>query len=84
MRKLIALAVVVVVVVAAIVFVPKVVHTCDSCDTLIFGAGYEPSLVESLLSSEDKVVCRDCAEEQHALEIALGASVEDYKRELFD
>ena len=84
MKKIISLAVIVVIVIAGIVFVPKVVHTCDDCEKFFIGAGYEPNIVEDLLSSEEQIICKKCAEEQHALSIAMGKSVEDFKRDLFE
>ena len=83
MKKIISLAVIVVIVIAGIVFVPKVVHTCDDCEKFFIGAGYEPNIVEDLLSSEEQIICKKCAEEQHALSIAMGKSVDDFKRDLF-
>lgn len=84
MKKIISLAVIVVIVIVGIVFVPKVVHTCDDCEKFFLGAGYEPSIVEDLLSSEEQIICKKCAEEQHALSIAMGKSVDDFKRDLFE
>lgn len=84
MKKIISLAVIVVIVIAGIVFVPKVVHTCDDCEKFFIGAGYEPNIVEDLLSSEEQIICKKCAEEQHALSIAMGKSVDDFKRDLFE
>ena len=83
MKKIISLAVIVVIVIAGIVFVPRVVHTCDDCEKFFIGAGYEPNIVEDLLSSEEQIICKKCAEEQHALSIAMGKSVDDFKRDLF-
>ena len=84
MKKIISLAVIVVIVIAGIVFVPKVVHTCDDCEKFFIGAGYEPNIVEDLLSSEEQIICKKCAEKQHAISIAMGKSVDDFKRDLFE
>ena len=32
---------------------------------------------------DDKILCRECAESDHALEILTGKSLEDFKRPLF-
>jgi len=84
MKKIISLVVVVAIIIAGIVFVPKIAHTCDDCEKFFLGAGYEPNIVEDLLSSEDQIICKKCAEKQHALSIAMGKSVEDFKRDLFE
>ncbi len=84
MKKIISLALIAVIIIAGIIFVPKLFHTCDSCDKFFIGAGYEPNIVEDLLSNEDKTICKDCAEKQHALTIAMGKSVDDYKKDLFE
>ena len=84
MKKIISLIIVVAIIVAGIIFVPKLVHTCGDCEELFIGAGYEPNAVESLISSEKKIICKDCAKEHHAISIALGKSVEDFKLDLFE
>lgn len=84
MKKIISLVVIVAIVIAGIVFVPKIIHTCDNCEKIFVGAGYEPNIVEDLISSEEQIICKKCAEEQHALSIAMGKSVDDFKRDLFE
>ena len=83
MKKIIALILAVAIIVAGIIFVPKLVHTCDDCEKLFIGAGYEPNVIEDLLSDKQEIICKKCAEEHHAISIALGKSVEDFKRDLF-
>ena len=84
MKKIISLIVVVIIVVAGIVFVPKVTHTCDDCDKIFVGAGYEPNIIEDLLSEDEQIICKKCAEKQHVIAIKMGKSVEDFKRDLFE
>lgn len=84
MKKIISLVVVVAIIVAGIIFVPKIAHTCDDCEKFFLGAGYEPNIVEDLLSSEEQIICKKCAEKQHALSIAMGKSIDDFKRDLFE
>lgn len=84
MKKIISLVVVVAIIVAGIIFVPKITHTCDDCEKFFLGAGYEPNIVEDLLSSEEQIICKECAEKQHALSIAMGKSIDDFKRDLFE
>ena len=84
MKKMIALAVAVAIVVAGIVFVPKLVHTCDDCGKFFVGTGYEPNIVQDLLSAKEQVICKQCAEKQHALGIAMGKTVKDFKLPLFE
>ena len=84
MKKIISLVVVVAIIIAGIIFVPKIAHTCDDCEKFFLGAGYEPDIVEDLLSSEEQIICKKCAEKQHALSIATGKSIDDFKRDLFE
>ena len=84
MKKIISLVVVVAIIVAGILFVPKIAHTCDDCEKFFLGAGYEPNIVEDLLSSEEQIICKKCAEKQHAISIAMGKSLDDFKRDLFE
>lgn len=82
MKKwIIGIAVSVVLLVSAAVFIPRLVHTCGDCGERVIGTGYRPN---ALFTQEDKVLCRDCAKDEHAFRIALGGSVEDYKRGLFE
>ncbi len=83
MKKIVSLVLVAIVVIAGIVIGPKVIHTCDDCEEIFFGAGYEPNIVEDILSEEEQIICKDCAEEQHAISIAMGKSLEDFEREVF-
>ncbi len=64
---------------------PKVVHECADCGETFFGAGYEPSKVIEFLENgdEDDVICEKCAEEQHALAIAMGDELDDFKKDIF-
>ena len=84
MKKIISLVVVVAIIIAGIIFVPKIAHTCDDCEKFFSGAGYEPNIAEDLLSSEEQIICKKCAEKQHALSIAMGKSIDDFKRDLFE
>jgi len=84
MKKIISLVVVVAIIVAGIIFVPKIAHTCDDCEKFFLGAGYEPNIDEDFLSSEEQIICKKCAEKQHALSIAMGKSLDDFKRDLFE
>lgn len=84
-KKIISIAIVVVVVIiAGVVFIPRLAHTCDDCGEFFIGTGYEANVVSDLFSKDEQIICKDCAEKQHAVTIALGKSVEDYKRKLFD
>lgn len=83
MKKAISAVLVIAVVVAGIIFVPKVAHTCDDCEKFFVGAGYEPNILEDFISEEEQIICKECAEKQHALATAMGKSLDDYKRDLF-
>lgn len=83
MKKIIALVIIFVIIVAGVVFVPKLAHKCDDCGEFFVGTGYKPNVVSDLLNDEEQIICKDCAEKQHALALAIGEDVEKYKRDLF-
>ena len=66
-----------------VILVPKITHTCDDCGKFFIGAGYEPNIVEELISDAEQIICKDCAEDQHMLSLKLGKTLDDFKRELF-
>lgn len=80
MKKIIALVIVVAIVAAGFIIFPKVTYTCGDCGEFFFGPGYEPNVVEDFLSEEEQIICEGCAEEQHAFSIAMGKTLEDFKR----
>lgn len=87
--RLIAFVVVIaLLIISGIVFIPRLVHRCDNCDKLFVGTGYDANVVSNALSSmqgnDDKILCRECAETNHALEILAGKSLDDFRRPLFD
>lgn len=84
MKKIISLLVVVAIVAAGIIFIPKIAHTCDDCEKFFIGAGYEPNIVTDLISDEEQIICKKCAEDQHAISIAMGKTVDEFKRDLFE
>lgn len=75
------------VLVLAVVFVPRLTHHCDNCERFFIGTGYSAAalsdLVTSLTGQADKILCKDCAMQEHALEIGLGKSLDDFKLPLF-
>ena len=83
MKKIISIIVAVVVVAAGIIFVPKLAHTCDDCGKFFIGPGYEPNVLADLVTDDEQILCKDCAEDQHAIGIAMGQSLDEYKRDVF-
>lgn len=87
MRGIVTILVVAAVIAAAIVFVPRLTHTCDNCGDFFVGTGYTANVVSNALTSlsgqEDKILCKDCAAKEHALAITAGKSLDDFKRPLF-
>ncbi len=71
MKKLIPILLVVAIIVAAIIIVPKFMHTCDDCEKFFMGYAYEPSILTGLseLVGEEKMekICKECAEKHHFL-----------------
>lgn len=87
--KLVAIVAVVAIVIAAVAFfAPKLTHHCDHCGVFFLGTGYSANILSNTLTAisgqADKILCRDCAAKEHALAIATGKSVEDFKRPLFN
>ena len=82
------LLVVAIVIAAAVIFVPRLAHTCDNCDKFFVGTGYSANIVSNAISSisgeNEKILCRECAAIEHALAIATGKSLKDFQRPLFD
>ena len=83
MKKIISIVVVVLVIVAGIYIGPKVVHKCDSCGKVFFGAGYEPNVISDVLSDTEQIICKECAQEQRGWASAFGKSLDEYKRSIF-
>ena len=86
MRAVIAV-IIVLVIAAGVVFVPRLVHRCDNCDRVFVGTGYRANIISNAITSitgkDAKRLCRPCAEKEHAIAIATGASLEDFKLPLF-
>ena len=72
---------------ALVIFVPKLTHTCDNCDRFFVGTGYTANKVSDIITSltgqEDKILCKDCAAKEHALAIATGKALKDFRLPLF-
>lgn len=70
-----------------IVLGPQLVHHCSNCDKLFFGTGYYANILSDTISTftgkEAKLLCKDCAMQEHAIAIAAGKSLKDFKRPLF-
>jgi len=85
MKKIVTILLALVILVGAgIVFVPRLAHTCDDCEEFFSGTGYMPNILSDLVSKEEQIICKTCAEKQHAISIGLGKTVEDFKLPLFD
>lgn len=86
--KLLAIVLVVAIIAACVVLGPKLVHNCDNCGDFFVGTGYYTNIISSTLvnltGGEDKIICADCAAKDHALAIAAGQSIEEFKRPLFE
>ena len=67
---------------------PRLLHHCDNCGSFFVGTGYYTNIISSTLAEltggVDKVICSDCAARDHALAIAAGQSIEEFKRPLFE
>ena len=84
MKKLFKLLLTVAFICAIVYFAPKLVHKCDGCDKWFVGTGYEANVIADVISDDNQTICKTCAEKQHAIETALGKSLDDYKKNLFE
>ena len=84
MKKIISLIVLAAVAAACGVFIPRLAHTCDDCGNFFVGTGYRPNVIADILTDTEQIICKGCAEEQHALSILVGKSLDEFKRGLFD
>ncbi len=83
---IVPILVAIIIVLVGVFIGPKVVHECADCGETFFGAGYEPSKVIEFFEGnddEESVICEKCAEEQHALALAMGDELDDFKKEIF-
>ena len=85
-KKSAAPAVIVAILLTAVVvfFAPRLIHKCDDCGEVFFGTGYKPNAVVDTFSSDQQIICKSCAEKQHALSGLFGGEVEEYSYGLFD
>lgn len=87
-KLLVFVLVVAIVVGACAVFGPRLLHDCDNCGKFFVGTGYYTNIISSTLANltggEDKIICGDCAARDHALALAAGQSIEEFKRPLFE
>lgn len=85
MKKIISLVLVVgMLVLAGLIFIPRLAHNCDECGEFFIGTGYEPNVLTELIVDDDAIICKECAEKHHAVEISLGKNIDEFKRGLFD
>ncbi len=83
-KKLIKLLLAVCAAAVVVFFGFKLINRCDNCDKIFIGPGYEANVISDTLSKDDKILCKACAEKDHAVELVLGKSLSDFKRGLFD
>ena len=86
-RILLLLVLVAVIAAGAAVLGPRLVHHCSNCGKLFAGTGYEANVVTNtigqLTGQDEKILCADCAAKDHAIALAAGKSLSDFKRPLF-
>ena len=61
----------------------RLVHKCDNCDKLFFGTGYKPNAVVDI-ASDQQIICKECAEKQHAVSGFFGGDLKEYQYGLFE
>jgi len=83
MKKLLKFLVTAVVVLVLLLYIPYYVNRCYDCEKVFVGVGYEPNILSEIIYEHEPVICKECAENQHVLSIALGKSVEEFRKPLF-
>lgn len=87
-RAIAAVTAIAILIAALVFFVPRLAHTCDNCGDFFLGTGYRANVISNAITSlsgqESKILCKNCAAKEHALEIAAGKSLDDFKRSLFE
>ena len=82
MKKFLRILFGIIIVLVLVTYIPQFCHTCSDCKKFFIGAGYEPNVVAELLSSEEGILCKDCAEKQHVIGVGLGKSLDDFKKQI--
>ncbi len=67
-----------------VVFGLALVHQCDDCGKFFVGTGYKPNAVVDIVSSDQQIICKDCAEKQHAVSGFFGGDLSEYSYGLFE
>lgn len=66
---------------------PRLVHICDNCDKFFLGTGYSANMISDTITflsgQDDKILCADCAAQEHAFAIAAGKKLEEFRIPLF-
>ena len=84
MKKILKVLLAIIVISIMIYFAPKLVHKCDGCESWFVGPGYKANVIANVIADDNQTLCRDCAEAQHKIEIALGKSLDEYRKDIFD
>lgn len=83
MKKIIKGLLIAVVVLLLVMYLPYYLNVCNDCSEFFVGAGYESNIVTELISENEPVICKECAEMQHVLSLALGKPLSDFARPAF-
>ena len=86
--SIVAIALLVCILVGGVIVLgPQLVHHCSNCDKLFIGTGYYANILSDTISTftgnDAKLLCKDCAMQEHAIAITAGKSLKDFKRPLF-
>ena len=84
MKKTVKIVAIVCVVLVIGFFGYKLVNKCDNCGKIFIGPGYEATVISDTLAKGDQILCKACAEKNHAIELALGKDLADFRRGLLD
>ena len=60
----------------------RLVNTCDDCEKNFFGVGYVGNAIDNAVNEEEQILCEECAELHHKVELVVGKTLDDFKREL--
>ncbi len=80
MKKFFRFLIGIIVILFLVTYIPQFAHICTDCETFFIGTGYEPNIIADMISAEEGILCKECAEKQHAITTGLGKSLDDYRK----
>ena len=84
MKKIKSIISLIIIVALLSVLAPKLIHKCSDCEKSFVGTGYEANVIAEVLTDDEQILCKECAEVHHAISLMAGKSLKEFKRGFFD